>query len=40
MRLYFAAVAIALVSVGVIINACLFKNSETREAPVNIAHLR
>ena len=40
MRLYFAAIAIAVGSVATIVNACMFNDSETRHAPVNIAHLR
>ena len=40
MRLYFAATVLALGAAGLIINACMFRDTPTRIAPVNIAHLR
>ena len=40
MKLYLAAMTVALGSVGLIINTCIFRDSETCHAPVNIAHLR
>ena len=40
MRLYFAAIAISVGSVVMIVNACMFHDSDTRQSPVNIAHLR
>ena len=40
MRLYVAAIALCIGSVFMIINACMFHDSDTRHAPVNIAHLR
>lgn len=40
MRLYFAATVLSLGAAGLIVNACMFRDTPTRSAPVNIAHLR
>ena len=40
MKLYFAATILSLGATGLIVNACMFRDTATRVAPVNIAHLR
>ena len=40
MKLYLAAMTVALGSVGLIINTCMFRDSPSGYAPVNIAHLK
>ena len=40
MKLYVAAVAVALASVSLIASTCMFRDNGSRHAPVTIAHLR
>lgn len=40
MRMYLVATVLAVSAVGLITNACMFHDTATRMAPVNIGHLR
>lgn len=40
MKLYCAAIVVTIGSVGLIVNTCIFNDTVTRHAPINIAHLR
>lgn len=40
MKMYCAAVVVTIGSVSLIVNTCMFRDTGTRHAPVNIAHLR